>query len=102
MYNEVFSSIFYSIKHDSESLSENYDQESLKMIYSDGVDISLSLEYVISNYTSLKSTIPNSMTELLCHRIHLIEQLFVVKQSLIKSGMNPSRINNQNYEILYN
>jgi hypothetical protein len=102
MYNEVFSSIFYSVKHDSKSLTESYDQDILKMIYSDGIDLAISLENVMCNYESFKSTIGKSMTELICHRIHLVEQLFVVKQSLIKTGIRPFEINNQNYEILYN
>ena len=50
MYNEVFSSVFYSIKHDSKSLVDNYDQDSLFMIYSDGIDLSIRLEHLIENY----------------------------------------------------
>jgi hypothetical protein len=98
----MFSSVFYSFKHDSKSLLENYDQDLLKMIYSDGIDLAINIEHVIENYESLKSTIKTPMTKLLCHRLHLVEQLFVVKQSLIKSGIKPWEISNQNYEILYN
>jgi hypothetical protein len=102
MYNEVFSSVFYSTKHDSKSLVDNYDQDSLFMIYSDGIDLAIRLEHLIENYESLKKSIKSPLTQLLCHRIHLIEQLFVVKRSILKTGFKSPEIFNNNYEILYN
>lgn len=102
MYNEVFSSVFYSTKHDSKTLIDNYDQDSLFMIYSDGIDLSILLENLIENYESHKDSIKVPLTQLLCHRIHLIEQLFVVKRSILKTGFESPEIFNNNYEILYN
>jgi len=102
MYNEVFSSVFYSIKHDSKTLVDNYDQDSLFMIYSDGIDLSIQLEMFIDNYDLIEKSIKFTLTELLCRRIHLIEQLFVVKQSILQTGFKSPEIFNNNYEILYN
>ena len=102
MYNEVFSSVFYSIKHDSKTLVDNYDQDSLFMIYSDGIDLSIRLEMLIDNYDLIKGSMKNTLSELLCHRVHLIEQMFVVKRSILKTGFKSPEIFNSNYEILYN
>jgi hypothetical protein len=101
MYNEEFSSLFYSVKHNTDHLLEDYNREILLMVYSDGIDLSIRLEKIIKNYNSLEDVKElASLSQLICQRIHLVEQLHIVKESLSKLGMRD--IPNDNYQLIYN
>jgi hypothetical protein len=103
MYNELFSYVFFSVKHDSNDLTKEFNVDELLMIYSDGIDMALSINDIISKQGIINSEFKIPVTKLICHRIHLIEQLSVVKQSLIKLGFKGMEDSlNTNYEILYN
>lgn len=102
MYNELFSYVFYSAKHKSVNLINEFDVDELLMIYSDGIDMALSIDDIISKQGVINSEFKIPITKLICHRIHIIEQLSEVKQSLIKMGLSEYSVLNKNYEILYN
>lgn len=103
MYNELFSYVFYSAKHESNHLTEEFNVDELLMIYSDGIDMALGINDIISKQGVINDGFKIPITQLICHRIHLIEQLFVVKQSLIKLGFKGMESSsNRNFEILYN
>lgn len=102
MYNELFSNVFYSTKHDPSHLTKEFNIDELLMIYSDGVTMTTIIRKLILNDGVINSDIKVPISKLICHRIHVIEQLSVVKKSLIELGFKEINVANKGYEMLYN